>query len=50
MFNKYFKKVQHLYGLPEYVKAPPSPNVSRGVTPLGDLSINEDEGAGAGED
>ena len=47
-FIRYFKKDRHLYGLPEIVSASPgSKNVSRGVTPLGDLSINEGEGAGA---
>ena len=36
-FKKYFKKVQHLHGLPE-----------RGVTEaLGDLSFDEEAGAGA---
>ena len=53
-FINYFKKERHLYGLPLYAPASPagSKNVSRGVTPSGDLSINEDEteeaGAGAG--
>jgi hypothetical protein len=45
-FMKYFKKERHLYGLPVPASSG-SKNVSRGVTPLGDLSINEDEGVGA---
>ena len=36
-FKKYFKKVQHLHGLPVCVK-----------TGLGDLSLDDDEDAGAG--
>ena len=39
-FKKYFKKVQHLHGLPVCVKDPLA----------FDISIDEDEDAGAGAD
>ena len=55
-FLIYFRKFQHDYGLPEYVKIAPSPaaspavskNVSRASSAALGISFDEDEEAGAG--